>query len=475
MATKTFTLAVEAEALPRFGDGDEATLTFHLSVAGAFAFDQTVTAQEYLTGIRVSLTLPQASGGEGQVTYALSPALPAGLTFDAATRGLAGTPTEARVVTTYTLTATDVKGDARNLTFDIRVVQDATPAFGEPPSLQAFRVTRWDSVALPPATGGNGDLEYLLAPALPAGLTYTAPADATTGGSIFGTPTEGLDETAYTLMATDSDENNTLDDAATLRFTLAVADSVPSFGAETIAAQHYTQDEAVDVTLPEATGGEAALTYAISPALPAGLTFDAATRVLSGTPTEAADEVPYTLTVTDGEGTESVDDDDTATLLFSLAVAAFEAPQVTILITAEGAATNTAEGGEAVFTVSVPAGSEPSADLTVSWTVEADGRGEIDEEDPCYFGDAGSSSHAEVYDFGSEQSNYSYPTGTATIAANTVTATVRIPIFQDLDGEGVETYEVTLSDPQPGNGARATYLKRARSPRRWRRPRSIFA
>ena len=65
---------------------------------------------------------------------------------------------------------------------------------------------------------------------------------------------------------------------------------------------------------------------------------------------------------------------------------------MTISITAEGPATNTAEGGEAVFTVSVPAGSEPSADLTVSWTVEADGRGEIDEEDPCYFGDAGSSS-----------------------------------------------------------------------------------
>lgn len=62
-----------------------------------------------------------------------------------------------------------------------------------------------------------------------------------------------------------------------------------------------------------------------------------------------------------------------------------------------------------------------------------------------------------MYDFGSEQSNYSYPKGTATIAANTATATVRIPIFQDLDGEGVETYEVTLSDPQPGSGDRATY------------------
>jgi len=38
-------------------------------------------------------------------------------------------------------------------------------------------------------------------------------------------------------------------------------------------------------TLPEATGGNAPLTYALTPALPAGLSFNDETRVISGTPT----------------------------------------------------------------------------------------------------------------------------------------------------------------------------------------------
>lgn len=218
----------------------------------------------------------------------------------------------------------------------------------------------------------------------------------------------------------------------------------------------------VSLALPQAIGGEGQVTYALSPELPAGLTFDAGPRVLSGTPPKAADEAAYALIATDREGTESAADDDTATLLFSLAVVEFEAVPVTVSIAAEASATNAAEGGEAVFTVSVPAGSEPSADLTVSWTVAADWRRIIEDEkeDACYFGDSGASGDAEAYDFASERDGepyYRYPSGTVTIAANTATATVRISIFQDLDGEGVEIYLVTLSDPQPGSGDRAIY------------------
>ncbi|MYA21712.1 MAG: T9SS type A sorting domain-containing protein, partial [Gemmatimonadetes bacterium] len=45
----------------------------------------------------------------------------------------------------------------------------------------------------------------------------------------------------------------------------------------------------------------APLTYSLSPALPAGLTFDAATRTIAGTPL-AASETVYTYTVTDANG-----------------------------------------------------------------------------------------------------------------------------------------------------------------------------
>ena len=55
------------------------------------------------------------------------------------------------------------------------------------------------------------------------------------------------------------------------------------------------------LVLPEGTGGRAPLTYSLSPALPAGLTFDATTRTISGTP-QAASEAVYTYTVTDANG-----------------------------------------------------------------------------------------------------------------------------------------------------------------------------
>ena len=40
-------------------------------------------------------TLPVASGGDGTLSYALSPSLPDGITRDATTRQVTGTPTMA--------------------------------------------------------------------------------------------------------------------------------------------------------------------------------------------------------------------------------------------------------------------------------------------------------------------------------------------------------------------------------------------
>ena len=63
----------------------------------------------------------------------------------------------------------------------------------------------------------------------------------------------------------------------------------------------------VTETLPEAMGGKEGLVYSLSPAVP-GLTFDPATRVLSGTPTTPGTyDMTYTATDSATGGTmESV-------------------------------------------------------------------------------------------------------------------------------------------------------------------------
>ena len=62
-------------------------------------------------------------------------------------------------------------------------------------------------------------------------------------------------------------------------------DAVPTFEDAGIADRIYVQNLPVGTeTLPAASGGDGALTYTISPPLPAGLAFDPVTRRLSGTP-----------------------------------------------------------------------------------------------------------------------------------------------------------------------------------------------
>ena len=322
-------------------DGDTATLTFTLEVEQdlkpTFGEAQ-VPPQRYRERTEIDpLALPAATGGNAPLAYTLAPALPEGLeytapadaTSNAATGGtLAGTPEVPAPESAWTLTATDTDGDTATLTFTLEVEQDLIPTFGEaqvPPQryVQGLEI---DPLALPAATGGNAPLAYTLAPALPEGLEYTAPADATsnaaTGGTLTGTPEVPAQESAWTLTATDTDG-----DTATLTFTLEVEqDLIPTFGEAQVPPQRYVQGLEIDpLALPAATGGDLPLTYALTgpvsdPALPEGLAWSeaAVTRpprpgTLAGTPTVPAPESAWTLSATDADG-------DRATLRFTLEV-----------------------------------------------------------------------------------------------------------------------------------------------------------
>ena len=191
---------------------------------------------------------------------------------------------------------------------------ESSPSFGSETIADMELVqTRSVSVTLPAATGGNGVLTYQLSPALPSGVTFN-PATRTISGS----PSALQSQADYTYTVRDTDN-----DTATLTFKLSVvANSTPSFGSETIADQSHEWNAAItDVTLPAVTGGNTPITYTLSPALPKGLSFDASTRVLSGTPTEKVSTTEYTYTATDY-------DDEAVSLTFDITVADTTAPTV---------------------------------------------------------------------------------------------------------------------------------------------------
>ena len=287
----------------------------------------TIEAQFYTQGTAITpLTLPAATGGEAPIAYTLTPAIP-GLTFNPTTRVLTGTPLTVGVTeTTYTVGDTDdniAASDTDTLTFTITVeAPDTAPTFGTA-TIEAQFYTQGTAITpltLPAATGGNAPIAYTLT-AIP-GLRFNASNRVLTGTPL----TAGVTQVTYTVG--DTDDNIAASDTDTLTFTITVqpADIAPTFGGATVSAQTYTVNLPITpLTLPPAIGGNGAITYALAPAAtPAGLTFNAATRVLSGTPTTVAAATDYTYTAGDTDGSPAGTDE--TTLTFSITIEANTAP-----------------------------------------------------------------------------------------------------------------------------------------------------
>ncbi len=178
------------------------------SFGSATVADRTFTAGTAIA----SVGLPAASGGDGTLTYGLTPTVP-GLNFSASSRILSGTPSTAG---TYSLTysARDADGDTVTLSFTVTVrpQADLRPSFGSARvSSQSYMVgTAISPLTLPAASGGDGTLTYRLSPTVP-GLNFS-----TTSRRLSGTPSNARSY-AMTYTARDADG-----DTATLRFTIIV-------------------------------------------------------------------------------------------------------------------------------------------------------------------------------------------------------------------------------------------------------------
>ena len=292
---------------------------------GSLAFAADVDDQLYTAGSAITpLVLPAALGGTGALTYRVL-SLPAGLSFDAATRTLSGTPTAATDgVVEVSYIVTDEGGSIALLEFNITVTSGMSTSFGFADAVVADQAYTAGSaitpLVLPAASGGTGALTYSLV-GLPAGLSF----DAATR-TLSGTPTaatNGAVEVTYLVR----DEGGSVD---FLIFSITVNPGltfgnlgfgkiVPTASHDLAKIREFVVGQRVEsLALPEASGGTAPLTYTLSPALPAGLTFDAATRTIAGTP-RAASEAVYTYTVADANGAAASLSLQTLPAAFSLA------------------------------------------------------------------------------------------------------------------------------------------------------------
>ncbi len=319
-STDTGTLSVKVTA----SDGtDSVSDTFDIVVsaadtAPAFAGGTTIADKTFTVDAEITaFTLPEATGGNGTISYALTPGLPAGLSVDTSTREVSGTPTAAAAEATYTWRASDgdvntANSDSSALTFMLTVNKAtlATPMVTV--SAQDGKLTAsWGGIA----NAASYEVEYKQS----TSDTWLGNDDDTSPAEI-DSLTNGTEYDVRVRAKAASSSTNYEDSAWSdvAKGTPVAADVAPSFGSETIAAQTWTVGTEVDVTLPAATGGNGTVSYALTPALPGGVSLDATTRKVSGTPTAAAAEATYTWRASDSDSNTA--DADTAELTFSVTV-----------------------------------------------------------------------------------------------------------------------------------------------------------
>ena len=155
-----------------------------------------------------------------------------------------------------------------------------------------------------PASTGGPVTGYGVSPALPAGLALNP-----TTGVISGTPTAVTATASYTVTASNSTGSTT----AILSITVQVA--LPAGLAYTTAAAVYTVGTPIPPDSPTSTGG-AVTAYSVSPDLPAGLSMDDDTGVITGTPAVVSAKSKYIVTASNATGNA------TATLTITVNAAA---------------------------------------------------------------------------------------------------------------------------------------------------------
>ena len=208
----------------------------------------------------------------------MSPPLPADLSLSTTTGVITGTPTAVTASASYMVTATNTGGST---TASVSItVKDVAPSGLMYPTNPAVYTKGVAITANSPSSSGGAVLSYSVSPALPTGLNLS-----TTTGVITGTPTAITASASYTVTATNSGGSTSA------ALTIAVNDVAPSSLTYFTNPAIYTKGTLITDNSPSSIGG-AVVSYAVSPALPAGLSLSTSTGVITGTPTVAEQPDP---------------------------------------------------------------------------------------------------------------------------------------------------------------------------------------
>ncbi|HEX5423161.1 MAG TPA: putative Ig domain-containing protein [Candidatus Acidoferrales bacterium] len=262
----------------------------------------TATLPGGTVGTAYSATL-QASGGTTPYAWSVSSGtLPAGLSLNATSGAISGTPTSSGT-STFTIQVADANSGTATKSLSIAVAAAGQTLSVSTTSLAAGTVGTAYSATLQ-ASGGTTPYSWgVSSGSLPAGLTLNA-----SSGAISGTPTAS-GSSNFTVQVKDANSAT-----ATKSLSISVSAAAQALAITTTSVPDGSTNTAYSAFL-YAAGGKTPYTWSISSgSLPAGLTLSS-TGDITGVPT-ATGTFSFTAEVTDSSSTKQ-----TATANFSMTVA----------------------------------------------------------------------------------------------------------------------------------------------------------
>jgi hypothetical protein len=242
----------------------------------------------YVTNTAITPNSP-TSGGGAVASYSILPALTAGLAINPTTGIISGTPTAFAPLTVYTVSASNAAGTAiANVTITVNVAAPTGLVYAtQNPSYVV------NSLITPNTPSNTGGAITGYSGPLPAGLALNPST-----GVITGTPTVIAASAPFTITGVNGTPPNA---TSTLNITILSSLTAPVISYST--PQTAQTGYAITPLTPTNTGG-AAVSYS-APSLPAGLTINAGTGVITGTPTATSSAANYAVTATNTAGTSN--------------------------------------------------------------------------------------------------------------------------------------------------------------------------
>jgi photosystem II stability/assembly factor-like uncharacterized protein len=303
------------------GIGSDAVQSFTLVVEEAPSITSAASTT-FIVGVQGSFTV--TTGGYPMPTLSESGSLPSGVTFDASTGVLSGTPA-AGTAATYAISFTAYNGIGSDAT------QSFTLTVNQPPAITSVAATTFtvgQQGSFTVTATGVPTPTLIESGTLPTGVTFDAAS-----GTLAGTPAVGTGG-AYGIVFT---AHNGVGSDAVQSFNLTVdeAPDITSAASAVFTAGQQGSFTVTDTGFPTPTLSE-------SGALPRGVSFDPTSGILSGTPAAGTGGVySFSFTADNGVGSDS---QQSFTLTVNEAPAITSPTQITFAVGVQSSFTVTSTG-----------------------------------------------------------------------------------------------------------------------------------